>query len=536
MRVSGFSEKPAPTPSQSLAGSRPRRSKSAAICSGGVRSSAITATPTRSPAPPRRTRPASRAPWRRGGRWTKRTRSRARRSGRPAAARRRGRGRRRRRSPRPLTLEQGDALDVRGLGKHVDRPHACQPIAGLDQLGGVRGERRRVAGDVDDPLSLALDHPADDLLGEPGAGGVDDEDVGSAGRLEQRPHAGAGAAGDEPRVLDPVAARVALGVGDRLGDDLEPPHLACVRREGQTDRADPAVEVEEPLPVAERGELARDGVEALGHLGVGLEEGAVRDLQLQSAEALAQAFLAEHSGRPLGSARVALDHRVQVDRRLGEAGRRGDQPRLDLAGAPPLADDEVAEDAAREPADRRRVSPRALPSRGPRCGHGCRPPRRAGSPRPRRSGPSGPGMKSERRLSLELAEGVLELVAVPPLLQSRDDLLHREPIEAADPPQGVVNLILLVGELALVGRACHGAPGQGSPSWTQRSASRSAAGSSSSTARASAKRRFLFVTSARTRSPGRAPATKTTSPSARATPRPPCASESISSSRLSELS
>ena len=45
IRVSGFSEKPAPTPSQSRAGSRPRRSMSAAIVSGGVRSSAITATP-----------------------------------------------------------------------------------------------------------------------------------------------------------------------------------------------------------------------------------------------------------------------------------------------------------------------------------------------------------------------------------------------------------------------------------------------------------------------------------------------------------
>ena len=43
--VNGLSEKPAPTPSQSRAGSSPVASRSAAICSGGVRSSAITATP-----------------------------------------------------------------------------------------------------------------------------------------------------------------------------------------------------------------------------------------------------------------------------------------------------------------------------------------------------------------------------------------------------------------------------------------------------------------------------------------------------------
>ena len=63
-------------------------------------------------------------------------------------------------------LQERHALDVRGLGEHVDRPHAAQPIAGLDQLRRVGRQRRRVAGDVDDPLRLALDHPAHDLLRE----------------------------------------------------------------------------------------------------------------------------------------------------------------------------------------------------------------------------------------------------------------------------------------------------------------------------------------------------------------------------------
>ena len=69
------------------------------------------------------------------------------------------------------------------------------------------------------------------------------------------------------------------------------------------------------------------------------------DLELQAAELLAQALLAERSGRAVGAARVALDRRVQVDGRFGEARRRGDQAGLDLAGAPALADDEIAQHA-----------------------------------------------------------------------------------------------------------------------------------------------------------------------------------------------
>ena len=47
----------------------------------------------------------------------------------------------------------------------------------------------------------------------------------------------------------------------------------------------------------------------------------------QPAELLAQALLAEHAGRAVGAARVALDHRVEVDRaacgkRAGEVTRR----------------------------------------------------------------------------------------------------------------------------------------------------------------------------------------------------------------------
>ena len=48
-------------------------------------------------------------------------------------------------------------------------------------------------------------------------------------------------------------------------------------------------------------------------------------------------------------------------------------------------------------------------------------------------------------------EGVLELVPVAPLLERGHDLLQLEPVEAADPPQRVVDLRTLDLELALVG-------------------------------------------------------------------------------------
>ena len=78
------------------------------------------------------------------------------------------------------SLEQRDALDVVGLREHVDRAHPLQRAARLDQFGRVRGERRRVAGDVDDPLRRRVDDAVHDLLREARRG---------AGRRRPRPGA-----------------------------------------------------------------------------------------------------------------------------------------------------------------------------------------------------------------------------------------------------------------------------------------------------------------------------------------------------------
>ena len=73
--------------------------------------------------------------------------------------------------------------------------------------------------------------------------------------------------------------------------------------------------------------------------------------------------------------------------------------------------------------------------------------------------PAPAGVEAERRLGLALAgrrpgtshaEGVFELVAVPPLLLGGDDRLQLEALQPADPPQRLAHLFALDLQLALV--------------------------------------------------------------------------------------
>src|SRR5262249_22647947 len=55
----------------------------------------------------------------------------------------------------PLAGEQGDRLDVWRVREHVDRTHPLEGVAPrLLQRLDVAGERRRIAGDVDEPGGL----------------------------------------------------------------------------------------------------------------------------------------------------------------------------------------------------------------------------------------------------------------------------------------------------------------------------------------------------------------------------------------------
>ena len=230
-------------------------------------------------------------------------------------------------------------------------------VAGLDQLRGVGRQRRRVAGDVDDPLRRGLDDPADDLLREARARRVDDRDVGLAGLLDQLAHREPDVAGEELRVGDVVEPGVLDRVAHRRLDELDADHLARPAGEREPDRADAAVEVEDALVPAQPGVLDGDAVEPLGHLGVGLEERLGRDQEVagrRACRAAAGRRRAARSRRP-GWTRRARSVCVQNSPSQGTASISASTSSLpgevtrrtwNWPRAAPLADDEVAQEAA----------------------------------------------------------------------------------------------------------------------------------------------------------------------------------------------
>ena len=425
------------------------------ISAGSWRSSAITATPSSSPGAASANDAQRLEPERAGvvvG--PHRRRSRARRSARRAAPRPRGRApprlrSRERSSPRrpPRTRRAASAGTCRpaSRGAAYIRPRRSEPRS-APASSGCRRRRRSAA-----PRTRAAAGRSSSR--GPSAAGRRSTTSGLPASLEQRRDPEPGVGADEAGVGDPVERRVRLRVGDRLGDALEAPDLARPRGEREADRADPAEEVEEPLAAAEPGELAGDRVQPLGHLGVGLQEGVVGDAEAQPAELLGQVLGAEHPGRPVGAAGRPLDHGVQVDRRARDLRRRGDQPGLELAGAPALADDEVAQRRRSVARSRRRGGARRAPTRGPRCGRRCWPAEASlqsststiSAQLPRRWKPSASRVGAG-------AERVLELVAVAPRLERGLDRLELEALEAAEAAQRVGDLLGLLGELALVGQ------------------------------------------------------------------------------------
>ena len=120
--------------------------------------------------------------------------------------------------PRRAGVDEAGARDARGLTPSPAAPRTrcagsagtCRPggraelVARLDELRGVGRERRRVAGDVDDPLRRGLDDAAHDLLRQAGARRVDDDDVGLARLLDELAHRQAHVAGVEGGVGDLV--------------------------------------------------------------------------------------------------------------------------------------------------------------------------------------------------------------------------------------------------------------------------------------------------------------------------------------------
>ena len=180
--------------------------------------------------------------------------------------------------------------------------------------------------------------------------------------LEQRAHGGAHVAGVEARVVDAVGAwRSGSRRRPRARTHLDAHHLAGVQRQGQRDRADPAVEVEHPLAAGQAGRVERGA--RRGARPSPCWSGRRRRARSRSAA------VCRGSRAPRPAARRPLSWRVLPSRvvsatpaacgpehasassaaansSLGEGALAGDQPGLELARAPPLAHHEVAQEAA----------------------------------------------------------------------------------------------------------------------------------------------------------------------------------------------
>ncbi len=202
-------------------------------------------------------------------------------------------------------------------------------------------------------------------------------------------------------------------------------------------------------------------VELLGHLGVGLEERLGADEELEAAELLAQLRDARQQDglaarRALAELVLAspeeavaphrVDQRVGVDRALG-----GDEPHLQLAGPAPLADDEVAQQAALLAPVPRRQPLGARPREHLLAdGVGALGGEQAVVHRHDLVPAAGRVEAAHELAAGAVPERVLELVAVAPRLDRGDDRLELEVAQLADPLERLAHLARLDLELALV--------------------------------------------------------------------------------------
>ena len=176
-----------------------------------------------------------------------------------------------------------------GVCGNMSTGRTLKPVAGLDELGGVRRQRRRVAGDVDDPRRRGLDDPAHDLLREAGARRVDDREVRACPRA-RRARAAPAARRRRRRTRSVISLTRAFSIASATaGSTISRPITWRARVASDSAIVPmPAVEVEDLLVPAQAGVLERDAVELLGHLGVGLEERLGRDQEVEVVEALGQ--------------------------------------------------------------------------------------------------------------------------------------------------------------------------------------------------------------------------------------------------------
>ena len=266
-------------------------------------------------------------------------------------------GRRRRRLAR--SLEQGHALDVRGLRETCPPGAPCAARIPRPRSGGHSApawwgctRRRRCAAASASRMRRTI------FCESPARGGSTTTTSGrpalsSSGRIAVRtsPAKNCG-------VVHPVQAGVLDRVGHRLLHQLHAPDLTRLERQHEGDRADPAEEIHHALAARGRGQLRRDPVEALRHLGVGLEERVGRDPEAAAREISSSSFSCafqhlrlavagglRHAPRPASTA-PSRPASPRPGRRRAEVARARDQPRLQLTRAPALAHHQVAQETA----------------------------------------------------------------------------------------------------------------------------------------------------------------------------------------------
>ena len=221
----------------------------------------------------------------------------------------------------------------------------------------VGGERRRVAGDVDELRRAELARPPERLAGETGPRRVDDDHVRRPGALGELLQHLADVAREEGRVADLVQVEVLERARDRLLRDVDAPDAERMARQREPDRAGTAVEVVDRLGPRQPGVLDRERVELLRHLGVRLQEGVRADAEALSEQLLLDRVVAPEQRR--GEVRhlrgLVVDrpvdrlHLREAPQHLDEVAalelltRRGHEHDQHLARVAPLAVDEVAE-------------------------------------------------------------------------------------------------------------------------------------------------------------------------------------------------
>lgn len=75
--------------------------------------------------------------------------------------------------------------------------------------------------------------------------------------------------------------------------------------------------------------------------------------------------------------------------------------------------------------------------------------------------PASAGVETQDQFTVLFAEGILDLVAVAPLLVGPDDRVDVYVPELADPGQGIGDMLLLEGELPVVAQRLPGGAGTG---------------------------------------------------------------------------